>query len=58
MNQYTSVRNDFGVDQQLSFVAIDRHQNRQNPTSIDAAHEHILISYATPLNIPTTHSPG
>ena len=58
MDQYGSVFDDFGVGQQLSFVAIDRYQNLQKPTNIDAIHEYILISYATPLITPTTHSPG
>ena len=58
MDQYGSVFDDSRVDRQLSFVAIDRHQNSQKSTNIDTVHVCILISYATPLIIPATHSPG
>ena len=49
MDQHGSFVDDSGVDRQLSFVAIDRYQNRQKPINIDAVHEYIFISYATPL---------
>ena len=54
-NQYDSARNDFGIDRQLSYRAAPKSSKT---TSIDAVREHILISYASSLIIPTTHSPG
>ena len=50
LDQYGSVFHDSGAERQLSF---DRHQNR----NIDAVHEYILISYATPLILRGNRTP-
>ena len=57
MDQFGSVFDDSDVDRQLSFVAIDRHQNRQKTTNIDGVHTCILILLSRPFILRGNRTP-
>ena len=56
-DQYWSVFGDFGVDRQLSFSAVDRHQYHRKPTNNNAIHEYILIPSRAPLILRGNRTP-